>query len=228
MGKIIVIDGLDGSGKGTQVDLLYSKLKEQGYNVYKMDFPDYNCMSAGAIKMYLNRDLGDNPMELNPYMCSNFYSVNRAVYYHTKLKRILEQDDSIVLADRYISANIIHQGAKILDKDRQKEFFEWTYDNEVDKMGLPLEDMTIILRVPVWKSQELMSARYNNDESKKDLHEVNIDYLEKCYTTVSYAVEHLNRIGYNWKVIDCLNDSNEMKTREEITAEILENINDLL
>lgn len=88
-------------------------------------------------------------------------------------------------------------------------------------MGLPLEVITIILRVPVWKSQELIRNRYDNDES-------NADYLEKCYNTVSPAVDYLKEIGYNWKVIDCLNENNDMKTREEIMAEILGNIEDLL
>lgn len=154
-------------------------------------------------------------------MCNNFYSVNRAVQYHKTFKQILEQLDSIIISDRYISANIIHQGAKISDELERQEFFKWTYDNEVNKMGLPLEAITIILRVSVWESQELIRNRYDNDES-------NVDYLEKCYNTVSSAVDYLKEIGYNWKVIACLNENNDMKTREEIMAEILGNIEDLL
>ena len=117
MAKLIVIDGLDGSGKATQTELLKQYLeKEKQYKVYKISFPDYESDSSAPVKMYLSGELGSDPETLNPYMCSAFYAVDRAIQYVKNIKAMMSEGDNvIVLADRYLSANIIHQGAKLKD-----------------------------------------------------------------------------------------------------------------
>lgn len=217
MSKLIVIDGLDGSGKATQAELLYNKLKIMGKNVHRVSFPNYADESSSAVKVYLSGALGEDASKLNPYMCSQFYAVDRAIQYVKHLKAIHDEEDAILICDRYLSANIIHQGAKIESAEDKKKFFEWVYDNEVNKMGIPSDDLTIILSVPVELSQKLMANRYNNDESKKDIHEANIGYLKTCYNTVDLAVSHLKNCGYNWVKIDCsTQDGESIKSIEEI------------
>lgn len=228
MAKIIVIDGLDGSGKATQAERLYNNLKSEGRNVHKVSFPNYDDESSTAVKVYLSGKLGSDASILNPYMCSQFYAVDRAIQFMKHLNEIYKQEDAIIICDRYLSANIIHQGAKIESADDKKKFFEWVYDNEVNKMGLPQDSLTIILSVPVDLSQKLMSNRYHNDETKKDIHEMNIAYLNKCYDTVDLAVTHLESIGYNWIKIDCQRDSESIKSIEEIEAIIRNEVNKII
>lgn len=226
MGKIVVIDGLDGSGKGTQTNMLYNWLKDNLYNAHKIRFPEYNSPSSSAVKMYLNGELGNNASELNPYMCSTFYAVDRVIQYIKDFKEIYEQD-SIIVSDRYISANIIHQGGKIKDVKLRNEFFKWAYEFETKLLGIPKEDITIILEVPVWKSQELITKRYHGDENKKDIHEDNTGYLQMCYESSNSAVEYLNKLGYKWEKINCINElegKGELKTREDIFGEVLEKV----
>lgn len=203
MGKLIVIDGLDGSGKATQSEILYNELKLAGRNVYKVSFPDYDSKSSEAVKMYLHGEIGKDASKLNPYMCGLFYTIDRAIQFNNKIFDIYSQEDSIIICDRYISANIIHQGGKLKSKNEQLKYFDWIYDTEVNKVGLPKEDLTIILSVPVQTSQKLINQRYNSNNSLKDIHESNINYLEMCYNTVENAINHLNSKGYNWVKIDC-------------------------
>lgn len=220
MGKIIVIDGLDGCGKATQAEILYNRLKGMGKNVHKASFPNYNSESSSAIKMYLRGDLGSDASKLNPFMCSLFYTVDRAIQFNKELFSVYSQPDSILICDRYLSANIIHQGSKFDTEEERKKYFEWVYDTEVTKVGLPLEAITIVLRLPVSVSQKLMLKRYDNDENKKDIHESDLVYLDKCYNTVDTAVEHLNSRGYNWVKIDCDNGNNDIRTLADIASSV--------
>lgn len=221
MGKIIVIDGLDGSGKATQANILFNKLQSQGYNVHKISFPAYESPSSGPVKMYLNGEIGQKASELSPYVCSTFYTVDRAIQYMKDFKYILEQEDSLLICDRYISANIIHQGGKIKDIEERKKFFKWVYEFEVGLMGIPKEEVTIFLELPVWKSQKLMSDRYLGDENKKDIHESDIEYLNMCYESSMSAIDILNNEGHRWELINCLNSQNELRTREDISNNIM-------
>lgn len=203
MGKLIVIDGLDGCGKATQSKILYNKLVKLGKNVHMASFPDYGSKSSEAVKMYLNGEIGKDASILNPYMCSLFYTVDRAIQFSKEMYSIYNQPDSILICDRYLSANIVHQGGKISDPKEQAEFFDWIYDIETNKVGLPKDDITIILSLPVSISQDLMLKRYNLNEDMKDIHESNVKYLELCYNTVVKAVKHFSSKGYNWRMLEC-------------------------
>lgn len=205
MAKFFVIDGLDGCGKATQTELLKTELEKLGKKVVKISFPKYDSDSSAPVRMYLGGKLGNDPELLNPYMCGSFYAVDRFIQYVTDWKKYFdEDDDTIIIADRYLSANIIHQGGKIDDKVDRLRYAAWVYAFENGLCGLPKEDLTIILTVDPEVSQKLMSTRYKNDESKKDIHEADLDYLTKCYDRLKTTLTGIkeNNIA-NWVHIDC-------------------------
>lgn len=230
MAKIIVIDGLDGSGKATQAELLRKYIESLGrYKVYSLSFPDYDSDSSAAVKMYLNGKIGTDPEALSPYMCSSFYAIDRAIQYHLKMKDYMKDDNSVIVLDRYLSANIIHQGAKIKNSEERHKFYKWVYDYETRLIGIPMEDLTIILSVPVDISQSLMTSRYNGDNTKKDIHEANVKYLNDCYFAANDAYEYLKSEGYAWDIIHCESeDKQSIKSREEIHRLIVEKVNKVL
>ena len=220
-GHIIVIDGLDGCGKATQVISVTNRLKEMGYKVKNITFPEYSSLSSGPVRMYLNGEIGTDPMKLNPYMCSLFYAVDRAIQFHKEIFKYYNEG-YIIIADRYLSANIIHQASKCKDIDEMHEFFRWVYEIETEKIGIPREDITIALTLPVEVSQKLMMLRYHNDESSKDIHESNIEYLNKCRSSLEEACKYLPTIGYNWIKYDCSTPDMWIKQKDEITNNLLD------
>lgn len=229
MAKLVVIDGLDGCGKATQTNLLGQALTKMGKRVVKIDFPNYASDSSAPVRMYLNGELGKNPELLNPYMCSSFYAVDRFIQYVTEWKKYFEEDDNtFILADRYLSANIIHQGGKIKDSKERKQFNNWVYNYECDKCGLPKEDITIILTITPEVSQKLMSDRYNGNEAKKDIHESNLEYLTDCYNRLQSSIDDMLDAGHKWVHIQCCNDKGNLDTVEVIHDKVIDSIKHLL
>lgn len=208
MGKIIVIDGLDGSGKATQTEIVYRNLKEKGLNIKKVSFPDYESKSSTLVKMYLNGELG-GLNELNPYAIATFYANDRYIKWVTELKDFYE-NDGIIICDRYISANLIHQGVKLKEEER-KFFYDWCYDLETKKFNIPKENLTIFLLVNPAVSKELMKSR-----TTTDIHENNISYLNKCYENSKSIIEYCN-----WKTIKC-DDNNRIRDIYEINKDIMD------
>ena len=209
MAKLIVIDGLDGCGKQTQVKNISIELQKLGYNIHKIDFPKYESLSSGPIRMYLNGEIKNDAEELNPYFCSLLYAVDRGIQYYSEFEKIYQQSDTVILADRYLSANVIYQGAKCKTLEDKQKLFKWIYEIETEKIGIPVEDITIALTLPVETSQKLMSGRYSGDESKKDLHESNLKFLNKCHDNLEVACDYLPTIGYNWVKLDCSDNLGE-------------------
>lgn len=231
MAKFIVIDGLDGCGKATQTDLLKQDLEKQGKKVIKIDFPKYDSDSSAAVRMYLNGELGNDPVALNPYMCGSFYAVDRFIQYVTDWKKYFKEDDNtIVIADRYLSANIIHQGAKLESPEDRYKYACWCYDYESSLCGLPKEDITIILTIKPEISQKLMTSRYSGDETKKDIHEANLDYLYTCYNRLTSTINDINNNKIaNWVHIDCIDSLGEnVDTRENIHKKIMNYVNEII
>lgn len=231
MAKFIVIDGLDGCGKATQTELLRQELEKQGKRVVKIDFPKYDSDSSAAVRMYLGGQLGDNPEKLNPYMCGTFYAVDRYIQYVTDWYKYFEEDDNtIVIADRYLSANIIHQGGKIEDREKRLKYAYWCYNQECGYCGLPKEDITIVLTVKPEISQRLMTKRYNGNEDKKDIHEANIEYLEKCYDRLKWTVHDIMHTKLaTWVRIDCADTSGDnIDTVENIHNKIMEQVEKII
>lgn len=234
MAKFIVIDGLDGCGKATQTELLREALEKMGKKVVKISFPKYDSDSSAAVRMYLNGELGNDPSKLNPYMCGTFYAVDRFIQYVTDWKKYFDEDDNtVIIADRYLSANIIHQAGKIESREERLRYAYWNYGLECDRCGLPKENMTIVLTIKPEISQKLMSQRYNGDESKRDIHESSLDYLIECYERLKSTAHDLSKVetdGYtNWVHINCEDETGEnVDTRENIHCKIMEYVNELL
>ena len=218
--KIIVIEGLDGSGKATQTKILAEMLADKGYKVRKLEFPDYANPSSSLVKMYLGGDFGSNPNDVNAYAASSFYAVDRVASFLQFWKSDYEEG-TVILSDRYATSNIIYQMSKVEDSQRD-EFIEWQNDFEYNKLGIPKPDAVIYLDVEPEVSQRLMEKRYGGDMSKMDLHERNVKFLLDCRKSALYAAEKCN-----WKVINCC-ENGEIKSIDNIAEEIKEAIFDIL
>ncbi len=192
MGKLIVIEGLDGSGKGTHTAAVYDKLVEMGIAVRRVTFPDYEQPSSTLVKMYLDGRFGKNPGDVNPYAASSFFAVDRFASYKSFWQEDYE-NGTLILCDRYTTSNIPYQMPK-LPREQWDEFLMWLYDYEYEKMNLPKPDAVIYLDVPPEIAQKKMSERYNGDESKKDIHESDLDFQRSCYEAVRYASDKLSWI----------------------------------
>lgn len=209
-GKLIVIEGLDGSGKSTQIEYLKSKLN--GKNVHQIKLPDYDSESSALVKMYLRGDFGKDPGDVNAYAASAFYAVDRFANYKMKWKSFYDSGD-IIISDRYTTSNAYHQATKI-DKDERADFFKWLEDFEYGLIGVPKPDAVIYLDMPIEISQRMMSERYHGDETKKDIHESNLDYLYKCRDAALDAAEKMG-----WYVVKC-SDGDRPRCIESIGDEI--------
>lgn len=211
--KLIVIDGLDGSGKATQSKLLAERLTEMGYRARTVSFPDYESDSSALVKMYLGGKLGSSPDDVNAYAASSFYAVDRVASYINTWGRDYASFDYII-ADRYTTSNIIHQMAKV-EESKRESYIEWLFDYEYNRLELPAPDMVIFLDVDPAISQKLIYGRYGGDESKKDIHESDFAYLLRCRSSAVYAIEHLG-----WMRIDCT-EGGEMRSIKDINDTII-------
>ncbi|MBR0349776.1 MAG: deoxynucleoside kinase [Clostridia bacterium] len=209
-GKLIVIEGLDGSGKSTQIELLKSKLSDK--QVRQIKLPDYDNPSSTLVKMYLHGEFGKNPEDVNAYAASAFYAVDRFANYKTKWKDFYDNGD-IIISDRYTTSNAYHQSTKI-PRENWAEYFKWLEDFEYNLIAIPKPDAVIYLDMPIEISQKMMSKRYSGDETKKDIHESNIEYLLKCREAALVAAEEMG-----WHVIKC-NNGDEPRSIDDIGNEI--------
>lgn len=220
-GKLIVIEAGDGSGKKTQTEKLYNRLKDEGYSVKKVDFPDYESPSSSLVKMYLNGDFGTNPDDVSAYVASTFYTVDRFASYRRNWKAFYE-NGGIILADRYTTSNMIHQAAKIKEPEERKLFLDWLWDYEFGIFGLPVPDCVVFLDMPPEYSRQLMQDRVNKftGEDKKDIHERNQNYLTDTYNTAQDVMGK-----YGWLRINCVEDG-RVKTIDEIHQEVYSALKD--
>lgn len=216
-GKLIVIDGLDGCGKSTQTEAVFKKLKSKNDKVMLTSYPDYESDSSALVRMYLNGKLSKDPEDINAYAASSFYAVDR--YASFKMHWEKEYHDGYtIIASRYTTSNAIHQMGKLL-KNEWDQFLDWLYDYEYNKLGLPKPDKVIFLDMDRDVADNLIKKRYNGDESKKDIHEQNIKYLEKCRESALYTAKK-----DGWTVINCSDEKNPYPV-EDITKSILSEIN---
>lgn len=219
-GKLIVIEGLDGSGKGTQTALLTKVLSNMNIEVKQVSFPDYNNPSSALVKMYLNGELGSSPSDVNAYAASSFYAVDRYASYK-QFWQSDYQNGTVILADRYATSNAIYQLSKIKD-DELNEFLNWLEFYEYTQLQLPKPDAVIYLDMPIEISQQLLTQRYNGDTTKKDLHESNFEFLKQCRKSALYAVEQ-----QGWRLVECSKD-NQPRSIEDIHSEVLQLVLDAL
>ncbi len=214
MGKMIVIEGLDGSGKGTQAALLLENLRKSGREAFAIDLPNYADDSSALVRMYLKGEMGHRPGDVNAYAASTFFAVDR----YASFKKFWSKEydgGKVIVANRYTTSNACHQMTKLPQEDWDA-FLDWLFEFEYGKLGIPAPDCVVFLDMPVEVSQKLLEKRYENDESKKDIHELDVEYLRRCRLAANYACDKLG-----WKRIVCAEDG-KPKSVEEISSLVFE------
>ena len=217
MGKLVIFEGLDGSGKGTQTSLTAKNLEAQGLELKQITFPDYESDSSALVKMYLSGRFGSHPDDVNAYAASMFYAVDRFASYKTGWGEFYRAG-GVVLSDRYTTSNAVHQCSK-LPPMHWDGFLEWLFDFEYKKIGIPAPDAVIYLAVDPEVSQRLMAERYGGDESKMDIQERDTEYLARSRAAAEYCARKLG-----WYRVECTKTVDGVKTIrsvEEIQKDIL-------
>jgi len=212
MGKLIVIEGTDGSGKSTQFRLLTQRLEAENKSFQKLVFPQYAEPSSALIRMYLGGEFGSHPSDVNAYAASAFYAVDRYASYK-KVWGQWYEEGGLVLSDRYTTSNAVHQASKE-SGEAQKEFLNWLYEFEYGKLGLPCPDLVIYLDVPTDFTEQMMRRREQDTNTQADIHEQDLEYLATCRRTGKAAADF-----YGWNVIQCVRDG-KMRSIEDIHEEI--------
>ncbi len=216
MGKLIVIEGTDGSGKSTQFRLMSQRLENDGVTFKHIVFPRYDQDSSALIRMYLGGQFGTKPSDVNAYAASSFYAVDRFASYKMDWGQWYEAG-GVVLSDRYTTSNAVHQASKE-PQEKREQFLHWLYDFEYDKLGLPRPDLTIYLDVPTDFTEKMMRRREQDTNTKADIHEKDMQYLATCRQTGRFAADY-----YGWTVIQCVRDG-QMRTIEDIHEEIYSHV----
>lgn len=214
MGKLIIIEGGDGSGKATQTKTLLARLEREGYAVRAISFPDYESNSSALVKMYLAGDFGSEAEAVNPYVASTFYAADRFASFRMKWQQFYEKG-GIILADRYTTSNMVHQMVKFDDPAERTAFLDWLEDFEFTKFGLPVPDKVCLLDVPLAVSEALMAERTGKTGGTTgDIHEKNHSYLERCHAAYDELMAR-----YDWARIACT-DEKGMRTIEDIHEDV--------
>jgi len=211
-GKLIVIEGLDGSGKATQAKRLAAALQQRGERVREISFPNYDSDSSALVKMYLSGAFGTQPGDVNAYAASSFYAVDRYAGMKQDWGGFYDAG-GILIADRYTTSNAVHQCCK-LPREFWDKYLDWLFDYEYRLLGLPTPDLVVYLRLGIETSQRLMSERYHGDEKKKDIHESNTSYLNQAHLAADYCAGK-----YAWKTVECA-ENGSLRSIEEIGADV--------
>ena len=215
MGKLIVIEGTDGSGKATQTTRLFERLRNLRVNVLRISFPNYESESSALIKMYLRGDFGGTAESVNPYAAAMFYAVDRFASFQTW--KDFYNDGGIVLADRYSFSNMAHQSAKISRKVDREKFCNWLEDIEFKKFQLPRSDLTIFLDMP-----PEISAMLRKKRGREDLHESDYNYQIKSYKIYQELAKK-----YDWKIINCA-ENNFARSALDIEQDVFRLVEEML
>ena len=214
-GKLIIIEsGSDASGKATQSEELLKKLTADGYNVRKVEYPNYKSESSTLVKMYLRGDFGKHADDVDAYIASTFFTADRYASFKTEWEEFY-RSGGIVIADRYTTSNMVHQASKMEIEERDK-YLDWLEDYEYNLFKIPRPDEVIFLNVPVDYSIKLMENRKNKftGEEEKDIHESDKNYLRKTYNNSLYIADK-----YNWKRVECV-ENEQLRTIEDRCNEI--------
>lgn len=220
MGLFIDLEGLDGCGKTTQTELLCKRFEKENIKYKKIKLPDYESDSSILVRKYLNGDFGKNANDVNAFAASVLFAADRFASYTEKWKEDY-LNGTLIFSDRYTPANALYQMTK-LNPEEWDEYLEWLFDFEYNKIGIPEPTMVVFLDMPVEVSQKLMTSRYNGDETKKDVHECNVEFLHKCRESALYACKK-----YGWKVISCA-ENGEVLSIEEINDKIYNEVKAIL
>ena len=219
MGKLFVIDGTDGSGKQTQLKELEERLTKEGIDYKKVSFPNYDSPSSSLVKMYLSGEFGAHAKDVSPYIASTFFAADRYATYKKDLEDYYK-NGGIILADRYTTANMVHQAGKIADKQEREKFLDWLWDYEFNLYGLPIPTKSFFLNMPPDYAEELMKNRENKftHEAKKDIHESDKSHLIDAYNAACDLVDK-----YDWYEVKCVKNG-QIRTIDDIHEEIYNEI----
>lgn len=223
MGKLFVIDGTDASGKQTQLKKLQERLEKENIDYKLVSFPNYDSPSSSLVKMYLSGEFGENAKEISPYVASTFFAVDRYATFKKDLEEYYN-NGGIILADRYTTANMVHQAGKIQNKEEREKFLNWLWDYEFNLYKLPVPSKVFFLDMPPEYAFKLMQNRENKftHEAKKDIHERDKSHIIDSYNA---ACEVASK--YNWVKIECVKD-NKIRTIDEIHEDIFKEINSMI
>ena len=223
MGKLFVIDGTDGSGKQTQFEYLKNALDKANIDYRTVSFPNYDAPSSSLVKMYLSGEFGENAQDVSPYIASTFYAADRYATFKKDYEEYYK-NGGIILADRYTTANMVHQAGKIKDPEEREKFLNWLFDFEFNLYNLPVPTKVFFLNMPTETARELMKNRENKftHDTKKDIHERDAKHLEDAYNAACDLATK-----YDWCEIKCV-ENGRLKTREEIHEEIFEEVKKVL
>ena len=216
MGKLLVIEGLDGSGKATQAKLLTDALTAQGRRVRQVSFPDYESDSSALVRMYLSGAFGTRPGDVNAYAASSFYAVDRYASFRRDWGAF-HRDGGVIIADRYTTSNAVHQCSK-LPREQWDAFLTWLFSYEYDLLGLPAPDTVLYLRVAPEVSERLLQGRRQITGERADIHERDREYQALSRAAADYCAER-----YQWRVIECA-DADGLRSVDDIHAEIMRNV----
>lgn len=224
MGKLIAIDGVDASGKQTHTELLAKHLTDSGYKVRRLSFPMYDKPSSALVKMYLSGELGKNASDVDAYSASTLFAADRFASFKCDWQKDFYDPDTIIVADRYVSSNMIHQASKIEDFGEKEKFLDWLYDFEFGLYKLPKPDITIFLDMPPEYGRKLMEGRDNkfSGEKQLDIHESDFSYLEKSYENAKSVAKK-----FGWKHVLCISGG-EIRSISDISNEIIGIVKEIL
>ncbi len=220
LGRLIVIEGTDGSGKATQTGLLTERLEKLGHSVRRLEFPRYSSESSALVRLYLSGAFGNRPEDVNAYAASTFYAVDRFASYKEDWQDWYTSG-GLVVTDRYTTSNAVHQTPKLPENER-RGFVEWLFDFEYRLMGLPAPDLVIYLDMPTQVTEGMMRSRRQKTGGHGDIHENDEDYLVRCRQCALLVAEK-----YGWHVINCANGG-VARAIDEIHQEIWDNVEPLL
>lgn len=215
MSQLFIIEGGDGSGKATQTALLKERLEREGQKVRAVSFPNYDSEAAMPIKMYLRGDFGNKPEDVNPYVASTFYAVDRFASYRQDWEEFYKSG-GIVLADRYTTSNMVHQMIKYSDPMEREAFLTWLEDLEFVKYGLPRPTAVFLLDMPLSLSEALMAERKHKTGGETgDIHEKDRHHLTAVHAAYDELVAR-----YDWHRIHCESSHNTLRSIEDIHEEL--------
>ena len=213
-GKLIVLEGTDGSGKATQARLLAEHLKREGIPFREIDFPRYGSPFAEPAKRYLEGALGKHPGDVNAYAASVLFSVDRLASYKEDWGDAYEAGE-LILANRYTTSNAVHQASKLPEEERE-EYLKWLFDLEYGRMGLPAPDLVVYLDLPTELSEAMLRQRQQATGTHADIHEQDEAYLRACRENARSIARQLG-----WTMIRCDREGS-VRPPEEIHGEIWE------
>ena len=211
MGKLIVFEGIDGSGKSTQIENACARLTSEGRDFLRVAFPRYDEPSSALVRMYLDGQFGTDPDSVNAYAASSFFAVDRFASFRT-LWGEYYSGGGVVITDRYTTSNAIHQGAKLPPESREA-FFKWLYEYEFSLLGLPAPDLVLYMDIDAGDAVRRLQQRQEETNTSGDIHEV-ADFLQKSAECARHAADY-----YGWHKVKCF-DGDRERTIDEIGREI--------